>query len=129
MKRSNVWVGMMLALTMPFLASNAAASECGLSCCIAAGVEGVGSATGFTVTMQYDSMEMKTIKRGTTKMSSTQVINGNLAARPVGSMYSVPTKMTMQKISTNVSYRWDDDHPYDHEYCPGAWRCVARLSA
>lgn len=90
----------------------AAASECGLSCCIAAGVDGVGSAKGFTITTQYDSMDMKTIKQGTSKISPDQVIQNNLAARPNGSMYTVPTKMTMQKISLNMAYRMDENNAF-----------------
>lgn len=83
-------------------AAQAAASECGLSCCIAAGVEGVGSANGFSVTAQYELMDMKTILQGTTKLSPQQ------ARTITGTNLSVPTKMTMQKISTNVAYRVDE---------------------
>jgi len=96
-----------MAVVMP-----AAASECGLSCCIAAGVEGVGGSTGLTLTTQYDNMDMKTILQGTAKLSPDQVISNNLAARPNGSMYSVPTKMTMSKISINAAYRMDEDNAF-----------------
>lgn len=87
-------------------ANHARASECGLSCCIAAGVEGVGSATGFTVTVQYDTMEMKTILRGTDELTPQQ------ARTITGTNLSVPTKMVMQKISTNIAYRMDEDNAF-----------------
>lgn len=84
----------------------AQASECGLSCCIAAGVDGVGSSTGVTATVQYDTMEMKTILQGTTELSPQQ------ARTITGTNLSVPTKMTMQKISTNLSWRIDEDNAF-----------------
>ena len=96
-----------LAITVP---THAVASECGLSCCIAAGVEGVGSATGFTVSVQYDSMNMKSILQGTTKVSPEQVIQTTLAGK--AGMYMVPTRMVMSKISTNISYRMDEDNAF-----------------
>jgi len=103
-----------LALALIFMgaATSANASECGLSCCIAAGVEGVGSATGWSITTQLDLMDMKTIKQGTTSITPVEVINNNLAARPVGSRYIVPAKMTMQKIAVNAAYRMDEDNAF-----------------
>ena len=95
-------LAILLALTT-MAVGTARASECGLSCCIAAGVEGVGSSTGLTATLQYDTMNMKAIRQGTTKVSPTQAIINNLATRPAMSMYMVPTKMTMQKISANIA--------------------------
>jgi len=103
---------LLLALTIMGLAGNVNASECGLSCCIAAGVEGVGSATGWSITTQFDLMNMKTIKQGITKVSPTQVINNNLATRPAMSSYSVPSKMTMQKIGVNAAYRMDENNAF-----------------
>jgi len=102
---------LLLALTL-MASGSAGAGECGLSCCIAAGVEGVGSSTGLTTTLQYDTMDMKTIRQGTAVLSPTQVIGNNLATRPAMSMYSVPTKMTMQKISANIAYRLDDKNAF-----------------
>jgi len=93
----------LLAMLILLAASHAQASECGLSCCIAAGVEGVGSANGLSVTAQYELMDMKTILQGTTKLSPQQ------ARTITGTNLSVPTKMTMQKISTNIAYRVDED--------------------
>ena len=106
MKTTNI-MGVVVAATLSLAASMPAmASECGLSCCIAAGVEGVGSATGFTATVQYDTMDMETILQGTTKLTPDQ-------ARTSGMMnVSVPTKMVMQKISTNISYRMDEDNAF-----------------
>jgi len=94
---------LLLAIGMLAAGAQAQASECGLSCCIAAGVEGVGSANGFSITAQYELMDMKTIKQGTTKLSPQQ------ARTITGTNLSVPTKMTMQKISTNIAYRMDED--------------------
>jgi len=84
-------------------AATASASECGLSCCIAAGVEGVGSANGLSVTAQYELMDMKTIRQGTSKLSPQQ------ARTITGTNLSVPTSMSMQKISTNLAYRVDEN--------------------
>ncbi|MDQ6966684.1 MAG: hypothetical protein Q9M23_07165 [Mariprofundaceae bacterium] len=92
-----------LAMLIMLCAAQADASECGLSCCIAAGVEGVGNSNGFNVTAQYESMDMKTIRQGASKLSPQQ------ARTITGTNLSVPTKMTMQKISTNISYRVDED--------------------
>jgi len=82
------------------------ASECGLSCCIAAGVEGMGSATGFTATVQYDTMNMETILQGSTELTPQQ------ARTITGTNLAVPTKMVMQKISTNISYRINEDNAF-----------------
>jgi len=98
-------VAMAAALIMA-APKQAAASECGLSCCIAAGVEGVGSATGLTVSVQYDTMDMKTILQGTTELTPQQ------ARTITGTNLAVPTKMVMQKISTNIAYRMDEDNAF-----------------
>ncbi|GAV21313.1 hypothetical protein MMIC_P2296 [Mariprofundus micogutta] len=93
------------------------ASECGLSCCIAAGVDGVGSNVGLTMSLQYDTMYMKTNKQGTTKIAPKQVIDHYLAplSNTMGSgmsMYAVSTNMTMQKIAANFAYRMDEDNAF-----------------
>lgn len=85
------------------------ASECGLSCCIGAGIEGVGGATGLSLTTQYEWMRMQSIRKGGAKLSPRQAIDRNLAARPMMAMYSVPTEMIMQKITVNASYRMSED--------------------
>jgi len=104
-------MGVAVAAALTMAAPQAAsASECGLSCCIAAGVEGVGSASGLTITAQYDTMDMKTILQGTTKISPDQVIQNALAGK--AGMYSVPTKMVMSKFSTNFAYRMNEDNAF-----------------
>lgn len=99
-------VAIAAALTMT-AANNAVASECGLSCCIAAGVEGVGSSTGFSITAQYDSMDMGTILQGTTELTPQQarLADGGMAD-------AVPTSMAMTKISTNIAYRMDKNNAF-----------------
>jgi len=86
------------------------ASECGLSCCIAAGVDGVGSNVGLTVSLQYDTMYMKTNKQGTSSIAPTTIISNELAGRAGG--YAVSTNMVMQKIAANLSYRLDEDNAF-----------------
>ncbi|MDX8401851.1 MAG: hypothetical protein R8K47_04400 [Mariprofundaceae bacterium] len=110
MHKNTLHSGLLAALLAASLsASPAAASECGLSCCIAAGAEGVGSATGLSVTTQYEWMKMKTIRQGTARVSPQQVIDANLAGKPMMAMYKVPTQMIMQKISANLAWRFDED--------------------
>ena len=101
-----------LVLSTVGMVQQSEASECGLSCCIAAGVDGVGSATGLTLSLQYDTMLMKTNRQSTSKISPQQIISNNLAARAMGSMYAVSTKMTMQKIVANMAYRMDEDNVF-----------------
>jgi len=102
-----------LALNITILTPiTSAAYECGLSCCVAAGVDGVGSAEGFNVTMQYERMDMKTLKEGTSTSNANAVLQKNLAAKGMMAMYSVPTKMVMQKFSTNIAYRMDDKNAF-----------------
>ncbi|OIO74744.1 MAG: hypothetical protein AUJ57_01650 [Zetaproteobacteria bacterium CG1_02_53_45] len=84
------------------------ASECGLSCCIAAGVDGVGSNVGLTASLQYDTMYMRTNKQGTTKVAPAAIIANALAGR--AGMYAVSSRMTMQKIAANLAYRMDEDN-------------------
>ncbi|MDX8396176.1 MAG: transporter [Mariprofundaceae bacterium] len=106
------------ALTMLAMNQSAMASECGLSCCVAAGVDGVGSHVGLSLTAQYERMIMKDIRQGTNKISPTSVINNNMATRATPMMgqtmpmYMVPTKMVMQKFSANAAYRIDEDNAF-----------------
>jgi len=88
-----------------FNIANTQASECGLSCCIAAGVEGVGSGNGLSFTTQYDYMEMKTIKQGSTTVSLQDVIRNHLKNQANGAKFGGSTKMIMQKWSVNAAYR------------------------
>ena len=98
-----------LACTATLFQQPSNASECGLSCCIAAGMDGVGSNNGLNISLQYDTMIMKTNKTGTSTITPTQIINDKLANAATG-MYAVSTKMVMQKIAANVSYRIDQDN-------------------
>lgn len=111
MKYIKTW-GVAVAITLSMLAfqQKTYASECGLSCCIAAGVDGVGSATGLTVSLQYDTMFMKTNKKGTSDIAANTIISDELAGR--AGMYGVATDMVMQKIATNLSYRMDEDNAF-----------------
>lgn len=108
----HVAIASAMALSTISMGQQAVASECGLSCCIAAGVDGISSNTGLSVSLQYDTMYMKTNKKGTTKISPQQIISDNLANRGMMSMYAVSTKMTMQKIAANLSYRMDEDNAF-----------------
>jgi len=112
MNRFKIWgCATLCGLVLAFagMTTNAQASECGLSCCIAAGVDGVSSGTGISLNAQYEWMRMKTNRQGTSKISPTQIIDDNLATRANGSMYMVSTEMIMQKISMNAAYRWSED--------------------
>ncbi|MDX8397344.1 MAG: hypothetical protein R8K49_03390 [Mariprofundaceae bacterium] len=88
-----------LTLNLTLLAATTShAYECGLSCCVAAGVDGLCSSEGFNVTAQYEYMQMKTLKQGNLKPTTTAVIQNNLAGKAMGSMYLVPAKIVMQKL-------------------------------
>jgi len=74
-----------------------ALGECGLSCCIAgANSSGVTLAENFGLSLQYEYMDMGTIREGRDKISPSDVINRHWR---MGGKYSVPTKMTMEKLS------------------------------
>lgn len=110
MKNLKIWAfALAVALNMT-AAQQAVAGECGLSCCIGAGVDGVGSATGLTVSFQYDIMNMKTNKQGTSDIAADTIIANALAGR--AGMYGVSSKMTMQKYTTNLSYRLDEENAF-----------------
>ena len=110
MKQMKMWVVAWAAALNMLAVSHAQAGECGLSCCIGAGVDGVGSATGLTVSLQYDTMLMKTNKQGTSEIAPDTIIANALAGR--AGMYGVSTKMTMQKYTANFSYRMDEDNAF-----------------
>ena len=82
MKYVKTW-GIAVAITLTTLAfqQKAYASECGLSCCIAAGVDGVGSDTGLTISLQYDTMIMGTNKQGSSDIANDTIISNELAGR------------------------------------------------
>jgi hypothetical protein len=111
MKYVKTW-GIAVAITLSMLAfqQKAYASECGLSCCIAAGVDGVGSATGLTISLQYDTMFMKTNKQGSSDIADDTIIANELAGR--AGMFGVSSDMVMQKIAANLSYRMDQNNAF-----------------
>lgn len=92
-----------LALSLTF---SAAATECGGSCCITAGTVSIGDDLGFVITPQYDWMTMKTLLAGTQTVSPQQVVSQALASG--ATRFSVPTKMVMQRITLQTSWRF---HP------------------
>lgn len=111
MRHIKIWaLASAVALNMLAFQQQAVASECGLSCCIGAGVDGVGSAAGLTVSLQYDTMYMKTNKQGIGEIAADTIIANELAGR--AGMYGVSSKMTMQKIAANLSYRLDEDNAF-----------------
>jgi hypothetical protein len=111
MKYVKTW-GVAVAITLSMLAfqQKAYASECGLSCCIAAGVDGVGSETGLTISLQYDTMFMKTNKQGSSDIAPDTIIANEMAGR--SGMFGVASDMVMQKIAANLSYRMDEDNAF-----------------
>lgn len=79
-----------------------ALGECGLSCCIAgANTSGVTLAPNLGLSLQYEYMDMETIREGTSEIGPNDVINRNWQP---GGMYSVPTSMIMQKWSLAAAY-------------------------
>jgi hypothetical protein len=81
------------------MASNQALAlgECGLSCCLAgANTSGVALAENFGLAVQYEYSDMTTIRDGSNEISPDAVIAQHWMP---GMMYSVPTKMTMEKLS------------------------------
>lgn len=79
-----------------YIQKSYALGECGLSCCIAgAATSGVTLAENFGLSLQYEHLYMETIREGANKVSPSDVINKKWM---MGSSYSVPTKMTMEKL-------------------------------
>ncbi|MDX8389440.1 MAG: hypothetical protein R8M38_03020 [Mariprofundaceae bacterium] len=111
MKKNIFWrVATAFALLILMIPNPASASECGLSCCIAAGVDGVSGNTGFSITAQYELMQMRTILSNTTEVAAESVIQAQFNKGGSTTAYSVPTDMTMQKLSINASWRIDEDN-------------------
>jgi len=85
-----------------------ALGECGLSCCLAGtATSGVTLAQNFGIAVQYENSDMETILHGTDEVTPTQVIDTFWTP---GKSYSVPTKMTMEKLSVigalSLNARW-----------------------
>jgi len=101
MKKKNVVkfsAGVVLGLATLMTSLQAQAlGECGLSCCLAgANSSGVTLAENFGLAVMYEYSDMETILNGTNEVSPDAVIDANWMS---GMMYSVPTKMTMEKLS------------------------------
>jgi len=74
-----------------------ALGECGLSCCIGGtNTSGVTLSENFGLSVQYERMNMKTIRRDSQEVSPDDVINQFWSS---GSSYAVPTDMLMEKLS------------------------------
>ena len=115
MKQMKIWAAAMaVAFSGLAFQQQALASECGLSCCIGAGVDGISSDTGLTVSLQYDTMLMKTNKQGTSDIAADTIIANELATRTTMGMhmFAVSSKMTMQKYTANFSYRLNEDNAF-----------------
>lgn len=106
------FVGYSRVLLMCFFALGShsvfALGECGLSCCIAgATTSGVSLAKSFGLAVQYETMDMETIRNGSEEVSPDDVIN---QVWSMGSAYAVPTQMTMEKLSliasVPINERW-----------------------
>ncbi len=85
-----------------------ALGECGLSCCIGGtSTSGVTLAKNFGLSLQYEHMDMKTIRRDSKEVSPDAVINQFWT---MGSSYAVPTDMVMEKLSfiaaKPINERW-----------------------
>lgn len=102
----------LLALfSLPLLVNAPAAlalGECGLSCCIGGTTtSGVTLAETIGLSVQYEYMDMETIRHGTGEVTPNEVIDKFWS---MGSSYAVPTKMTMEKISLvaakPINERW-----------------------
>lgn len=80
------------------LPEKAAASECGLSCCIAGAAEGIGAGgKGLNVNLQYEWMKMGMLLEGKDEKSPDEILSTKM-------MFSVPTEMIMQKMTANLAY-------------------------
>lgn len=108
-KSLTTFLSTFLFLSLSAITSQALAlGECGLSCCIGGtSTSGVTLAKNLGVSVQYEYMDMKTIRHGTDEVSPDDVINQFWVS---GSSYAVPTKMTMEKLSfilaKPINERW-----------------------
>lgn len=106
MKLSNkiIMIGVFTGLS----ANSFALGECGFACCLAgAATSGVTLAQNFGLSMQYEKMDMTTIRSGRDKISPDEVINRHWK---MGSSYAIPTNMKMEKLSLigalPINERW-----------------------
>lgn len=97
-----------LLFTLLFSANLTALGECGLSCCVAGtSTSGVTLAENIGISIQYEYMDMETIRHGTDSVSPEEVLN---RLWPSNGKYSIPTQMTMEKLSLiavkPINERW-----------------------
>ena len=94
--------GLLFSLASGYNSTVFAFGECGLSCCISgAATSGVTLAEHIGLSLQYEYSHMENIKDGSSDISPDEVINNKWM---MGVSYSVPTKMTMQKLSLIAAY-------------------------
>src|SRR3990172_404916 len=92
--------GLLFSLASGYNSTVFAFGECGLSCCIGGGAtSGVTLAEHIGLSLQYEYSHMENIKDGSSDIGPDEVINNKM-----GVSYSVPTKMTMQKLSLIAAY-------------------------
>ena len=85
-----------------------ALGECGLSCCIAsAGTSGIGLASNFGLSVQYEYSNMGRLMNGKDEVSVKQVLDKHFPATGMA-RYMVPTEHIMQKISVSGAYTVND---------------------
>ncbi len=94
--------GLLFSFVFGYNSTSLAFGECGLSCCIGgAATSGVTLAEHIGLSIQYEYTRMETIKDGRSDISPDKVISNKWS---MGGSYSVPTKMTMQKLSLVAAY-------------------------
>ena len=92
-KITSVFIGLSI---LPISFQTHALGECGMACCLAgANSSGVTLAESFGLAVQYEYSDMETILHGSSTVSPDDVINAHWTP---GNGYSVPTKMTMEKL-------------------------------
>jgi len=94
--------GLFISIALGYNSTVLAFGECGLSCCIGgAATSGVTLAEHIGLSLQYEYSHMETIKNWSSDISPDEVITNKWM---MGSSYSVPTEMTMQKLSLIAAY-------------------------
>lgn len=99
LKTATVFVVAIL-MTFSYTEKSFALGECGMACCLAgASSSGVTNASNFGISVMYENSDMETILSGSTKLSPEEAILEGSS----GGMFSVPTSMTMEKVTLVVS--------------------------
>lgn len=86
-----------------------ALGECGLSCCVAGALSsGATLAPNFGLTLQYENTYMKTLRKGTDRISPDTILDNEAAGWPgmpaETREFSVPAEMRMQKWTILGAY-------------------------